>query len=707
MAKPLHEKLKEFLQDDPVQSGAQLRAYQRAQKISALLIDQKIPLEKALQELKQTSLPYFDHPTDRLYIDHQLAVLQELSQDPIVWKKIQNFSSSYLLPSVDATTLKKAILSALLIPLRQAIGSCFATAPAIMIQRHHVQMFVEDIEHLLSRGSIKRMIEGEEIAAPINSIPFQSNPLDLALLRSWEYTLATFSDYKLDFTKASQLNCLGMHPEQRGGIGQIIFSLISDKLEEANKTIQKYQSEVEENYHQLKMAESFFNEASSYTKAQRHKREWQIQSHQFDTSLHMRDDAHKLAKNYAGFFNFIADRIAVYFSEFFQEIYDPDLLQSKAALFEDTPAGFRLIYKHGRLDPSLWTTIKTAQEYIDSLTDFFKMIEGRIIADCDWDEGKEDIAAIMTEILLHLQESEFIETAQKRAIETHVKARTGAEHQTPWSYVSGGSMESLLKCYFKALNPIQKEQKTIQSCEELLIFFTETLKNAPPKLTTSPLYAHSPSHAFLLHPEFFKQAWLSKQFTYTWVKEQLIAPAQNFYENILLTPEDQAFLSVSFLLNPGSMDLKISEFRALLADQAPDKLTEIDSMLISSLPLYNPEQILKIAECELDKDQMSKVQTLLKGAQKITALELQDLFYALTKDPGFTDKLRTLGYLAPKPVFVGDTNWPNMLFAFAYNPGTHELGLWRTDPGFRIPKPMYIWQQDLTNGNWAILMQQF
>ena len=104
-------------------------------------------------------------------------------------------------------------------------------------------------------------------------------------------------------------------------------------------------------------------------------------------------------------------------------------------------------------------------------------------------------------------------------------------------------------------------------------------------------------------------------------------------------------------------------------------------------------------------DELTK--KLEQAEAKITALELQDLFYALTKNTGFTDKLRTLGYLPPKPLFVGDTNWPNMLFAFAYNPGTQELDLWRADPGFRLPKPMHIWHDDLTNGTWAILMHQF
>ena len=53
--------------------------------------------------------------------------------------------------------------------------------------------------------------------------------------------------------------------------------------------------------------------------------------------------------------------------------------------YDDCPAGFRLIYKHGRKDASTWTLIFNADQWIDSLTDFFRSIEQDLIAAYEWE----------------------------------------------------------------------------------------------------------------------------------------------------------------------------------------------------------------------------------------------------------------------------------------------------------------------------------
>ncbi len=45
-----------------------------------------------------------------------------------------------------------AILSALLCPLRQSVGSCFATAPAILVHEEQLELFLDDMQQLLYKG---------------------------------------------------------------------------------------------------------------------------------------------------------------------------------------------------------------------------------------------------------------------------------------------------------------------------------------------------------------------------------------------------------------------------------------------------------------------------------------------------------------------------------------------------------------------------
>ena len=671
-------------------------------------------LTDLIGELEKLPLPYFDYAIDRLYLEHQVAVLKILSKDSMLWKQVKQLRSSATAPNLPANGVQISVLTALLMPLRQVVGSCFATAPAMVIQRYHVELFLEDIEALLSRGQITRIISGQEFTAPINSTVFQNMPFNLALLRAWEYTLASFSDYNLDFYTHNLVACLGLRPEEEGGIGKVIFNYISEKLETQNALVQEHQKDVEQSYGQLKMEEYFFSEASSLEAARRAKSNWKLQSYQFESAQDRRDEAYNAAKHYAEFFKFIVENYQAHFSEFFQEVYDPLLGTCKADLFEDRPAGFRLVYKHGRRDPTTWTSITDRNSYIDALIDYVRMVEGRLIADCDWEEGKEEIVTITTLLIHQLEEDEFFLTAQKRSKQLHLQAKTQALEVTPWSYISGGSMEALLKCYFRTESSIQKEERIIESPQDLLIFWIETLKNAPAPLTNPclkdhqrSLYAYSPSHAFLLLPGLFKQSWTSKQFTYTWVRDMVVKPAILYYQDILLTPEEQDFIAdqikeVSGLtLKASRQDLNVANLGQFFADQSDD-ITTIDGCLMRFLPLYSQEAAHKVLHhLGVKSDPLPPM---------ITACDLADLAFALTKDEQIRTKLSALGYLPPRPLFVADTNWPNMWFAFAYNPGTQELDLWRSDPSFRNPKPMHVWRSELNGSSsksWGLIMRHF
>ena len=250
--------LQNLLGDDPLAYCSDECAYKRACSCAKKLIDQGVELEHLIDELKDVKLSSFDYAIDRIYLKHQISVLTILVKDTTLWPKIVQMSRSPGVTDLSAKELQKCVVTAMLTPLRQVVGSCFATAPAIAIQRYHVEMFLEDVDALLSRGQIKRVISGQECVAPLNSIAFQNTPFSLALLRAWEYTLACFCDYTIDFYSYSLVACLGMNAAEEGGIGRLVFEYISGKLNEQNAIISESQRDAEDAYGQLKIEEKFF-----------------------------------------------------------------------------------------------------------------------------------------------------------------------------------------------------------------------------------------------------------------------------------------------------------------------------------------------------------------------------------------------------------------------------------------------------------------
>lgn len=80
---------------------------------------------------------------------------------------------------------------------------------------------------------------------------------------------------------------------------------------------------------------------------------------------------------------------------------------------EDASAGFRLFYKHGRTDASLWTAIKTKKEFNQFLRDFFLARESLLFV-----QAKEQtiITEIVAAIVSHLHQSTFFLDKQQRPV---------------------------------------------------------------------------------------------------------------------------------------------------------------------------------------------------------------------------------------------------------------------------------------------------
>ncbi len=884
-----------FLTDQSsLQHSICFRGLRRAQIIASSLIDKKGEFQKSLLgrwiELFETEgyLFYADGFNDSSLTEHALAILKKLRDNPLLIPMLKRFQkplcSSWAEELVRQSLgiyhpngltdghIRIAALSALLTPLRQNVGSCFATAPAIFIQREQPENLLEDLLQLLILGKLKRIFGGVEYSVPLSpstgigdlrkaivspntmarvwlspglmhactvvgliqeglnweqkaeklkelvafelkgkknvtveqflhralldlyrlndsdiemaerlelahaktsklsqsyAAPDSFEKIDLAqklgrvekqaravfkgfcdhaLLKAWEFTLASFSEVKMEFSRWNLYSSLGLHHEESGGIGEIIYHHLEEKIAQANQDIQKYQTEYEIAFDQVRGTEALLKNAGSESEFRRLQAEFQSRVSHMRVCLEMRDKSYTIGSNYSNLFSFLVKQYDAKFPEYFQEIYDAEMQDVQGDIYNDSPAGFRLVYKHGRSDPALWTLIYNAEQYVDALANFFNATESAIAADCDWEGGDREVLGITSAIVNHVRTSLFLETALQRMAKAHLggKPSVKTEEKKPWVYTSGGTMTTLLKTYYRRQDELTEESRWVENETELLIFLIDCIKNQPPYVTDpfvknseKALLMASPSHTFVLHPSLrlYKEGWQEEGFTYTWVRDQVFSPSHQFYARMLLDAQEQQLLidlfsaELSPILNhhlhkkfsPTQDPLKIVAFRTKVLEclisaealQTPEHkriaADKIDSFLYQTLPIV-PGREFKVILRRLFADRFDeKISVamntfadspvplmsgkMIKEAAKLCWVKAhQKIGYSFDLHQHIAQHARFLNISAPTPFVFADTNWANFYFGFLINPGTGRLELWRMDRTASQGMPMSSWQ---------------
>lgn len=911
-----YDQLSNRLDSTRIQDSCSVRNILRTRRLANLLINDKGELITSL--LPRVIALLTEHlyslgpqrQYDNARQEHILKVLTDLRDNPELVRLLRQINKPYLHPLADQVirdTLqlppstpitdahaKRAALSAWMCYLRQNIGSCFATAPAIIVHDEQPELFLTDLYELLGTGRLKRTFGGIEYSAPLSSswglgdlhktvvlsqwvtqeysevwyapglivgleasglldkeMPSQdkvektkefvlrvfpewneSRPvvltssedilrrilmqhlginendlqaydarpkgmihsglmmqtssglggkgeacstfylkLDLAsnafkalsenaLLKTWEFTIASFAETKSEFTRWNLYYSLGFQPDAPGGIGQQLFEIVKRKVDECNHKVADLQFEYEQLYPHIKQLEVRIRHASSDAEAQWIRMEYQSRADEFYTLEELRNKMHAKAQTFANLYDLLIDSYDNLFPQYFQEVYDPDLHEVQVGPFDDTPAGFRLLYKHGRSNTAQWTKIKNPQEFIDALAHFFVATEAEISALPQLDGLQSEIADITTVIVTHVRSQEFLESSFYRMAVAHKMnpVKDPLEHldqipMKPWAYVSGGTMASLVSCYYRQEHKPTEVARWVENPMELLVFLVDSLKHIPYK-TMEPfskdpkksLLIHSPTHAFLLKPGStpFKEAWQTEAYTYTWIRDYLVRPMEQFVSSLTLNEEMMAFLIGCFVemvpINfqhyfkkvfsffSGSMSLQ--EFRFYILDHIASErglqharrgiLTpdDIDSVLYNCLPLFPQSQLLEKLTAiwngmpQFNEEMRQKLVQLseecsykLIGSRILSAQNLQNIAQAIvcsflgkTSLPSdypnaIIQAAQRLGFMMPNPIFFADTNWVKERFAFLVNPGTSSLELWRIDPSGRVGGPMSSWQE--------------
>lgn len=698
-----------------MQDSAAVRGLARVRKLVGRLINDKGELDKSVLgnaiELIKNSLYSLgpDRQFDTRHQEQLLSALVQLNESKEMQILLKNISSPYMnryaekliketlqLPPnsrVNDPETRRAALSVWLSLLRQSVGSCFATAPAIIVHDQQPPLMFKDLVEILATSRLKRIFAGVEHSAPLTTswgagdlrrpiilqhhtpeemtdvcsspgllaaleaaglmggklspkerlekakallIPFlkgepgeetihrilsaeellkrvilsalKMTPEDLneqesasksafagtmmmqtaasagsktaartnfytkfeaaciafksiadnALLKSWEFTLASFAETKTNFARWNLYSSLGLQPEEPGGIGHIIYTTLQTKLEQINRESEDVKIEYEQKLAHLRYLETRMRTGGGDKESEWLKSEYRTRRYEFEIIEERHNDLQAKARRYSNLMNVLIDFYSDLFPKFFQEVYDPDMHEISVGPYDDSPAGFRLLYKHGRANTAQWTRIKTPSEFIEALASFFVSTEIEISTSEEMVGLERELSDLTTAIVMQIRTPEFLETAFHRMARAHHVApiKNPLENldridKKPWAYTSGGTMGSLVSSYWKREQPPTDISRWVENPAELLVFLVDTMKTMPPKIAAEfesnpkkSLLIHSPTHAFLLKPGLrpFMDLWKSPEFTYTHIRDTLIKPAENFVSRISLTQDMAQYL---------------------------------------------------------------------------------------------------------------------------------------------------------------------
>lgn len=811
------------MDQSPVQDSFRYRAKYLGLKFANLLIDEKGELKReVLDELNRllnegSFILGPGREGDALIFGHIKRCLRELAEHrevgiairrfspPLCHKKADEVIRETLWPepirAVQTVHVRKAVIAAWLTFLRQTTGSCFATAPAILIQQNNPIQFFKDMYDLLSTGQLKRTMGGKEYSVPlslssgmgdlqkiggvspgvsvaldsvgIKMVPEKVRGLgsqtvemmlrmltmehaglteediqdeehlsqiqmtlllakqtavyyqkptergqkvaewkknfaracttfktftECALLRTWEYSIASFSDVKTEFARWNLYIGLGLHPDQKEGIGEFLYGLVNQHLQRCNAEIERVSKEYEQIVIAMDGLDGMMRSSVSDVRRNQLKSEWTFHSLSLNTLVEMRNQLIAKGESLVGFFSFLIEQYDQKLQESFQELFDPGLIGEEAHLYDDSFAGFRLVYKHGRLDASQWTPIYSGEQYVDSLRDFFSNVENEIVSPPHI--GKEMISEITTGLMQFVQQPEFLSSAIKRSKE---KGR-----KSPWDYISGGTLQTLLMAYCSRDRGF-KESALIPHSEEELIHFLSNRKNG------GPLLMHSPTHAFIFYPDLLSTQTANKK-NVQWNEAMQEHIAHRVSER-LPSEEKALFLHLFRQKNPAETRI---QFRTHLIDSLGAHIKQkeaiVDSVLYESFPLLSLPQAKEALQQILRSLGKNEIIRPLEGTYfgpfdlyQWVKMNLLQFFRkgvaSIDWDQKIAESMRYLD-LSPNAWMFADTNWSGWFFGFVINPATDRLELWRLNRTAIQGFPMIDWKQWLDAQNthsWILL----
>ncbi len=823
---------------------------------------------------------------ENLYRQHILFVLKKLFEDKNFSRQlnkifvpiqthIQKLILNTLLLSkntiLSLAHVKKAVLSALFTYLRQDIGSCFATAPAILIQQKYPEKMLKDLDDLISSGSLSRIVNKKVLTIPINLLNslgslntpiliknLGNNPIyslandpslqivffkinfinqqtadplkeclklldissiqnicknpdnyitaheiitlslaeyynfpikkinnfkldDLnkkekneyfsnlflaketfihinhnALLKSWELSLASLAEAEANFSKQHLAIALGINDFQDPfSIANTLNQVIEKEILTTNQDIEEAESKYNNLKGQINYIDTRLKHPINKQDSENLIAEFRLRRQELNRILSEWNEYQDKQKCLQTLSKFIINYYFDIFTNYFQALYDPEIVIINKNFYEDKLAGFRIFYTHGRKNVGTWTPLYSEDEFISALSNFFSITEIDLKEKNFSKKLDKEIEHCVREILSSIRKHDFLLGAFQRIASFYNEPlpknpidNSFMIKYKPWVYASGGSPNSFLKAYFQLEENPTTSLKQAESPQELLAFFADSIKDLPSITKNNYLNQNkaffltsSPTHLFLTDPsnKMFRKCWDNDWYSYTWIRDIWETQQKNFLSKTLLSQgaisrlleEVQQELIGNFhykqIFNEFFQDfnLNIPEFyKKTLKCFHENKIStskrieqDLASLLFNLVPLTREQQL---------KDNINNISQILSYTSKIsyekfqnfieqlipkfsfiTSKELLTLYKVLTIkasnsiyfDEDFhyriINAMRELSLLFPAPLILGDSNWEieYAYLGFIVHPGTQEIDFWRFSPEGSSGRPMPNWKK--------------
>lgn len=659
----------------------------------------ELALKKSLQRKNQYSLKNW-------FENHQLSVvsffksnpefISELTKisvkqlsDPIIEMII--LSSSEVKKDVAIEDILEALLLTAFFPLRQTIGSCFATSFVILLQNENKKIFLEELITLVTRNFLKRVIEGKDFLVPLNAniekeaAGFDEKKLTLLqkqladqkiksidlrflspppLLKAFEYTIASMTEFNLDSHTSSLFLSLGIDVKVNKGLGEKVYYLVERELQAVNEEAKEAHIEAQKALDVLNMTNSQLQNAYSEQKVQSLKAQgYSYQSH-LQAAIDRRDILIKEAEEVSKFFADWTEKIANHLKIYFQEVFDPLLKKEGEISYEDSPAGFRLVCKHGRENIRAWTLIENIKDYEKAFKEFFLNYEHILLQEFKTKRLKNLISSITSLSIQYVLDEYFEEEALKRL----KLQQTPYTYIKPWCYISGGTLKSVLGCFTAKTTHLKEIVMQPKDATELFVKLADFFKDSPARFqerfqqdTKRGLLVQSETHAFILKPGLkrFQLFWADQNFSYTTIRDNFLQPLQNFYQNIKI------------------------------------KNGQVEEILLSLQQEFGKKITLK----NLKPQTIPQLIQLIQDASPIPVNLLMGFFHRYVKEfyPDFP---------ALSSIPFADTNWPYFYFSFIVNPVSCQLEIWRESFDESVYLPMIEWGEQFHGKNgWVLFLE--
>lgn len=557
------------------------------------------------------------------------------------------------------------------------------------------------------------------------------------LLKSWEYTLATLADANNPSTLNHMRIALGWDAQDPQSIAHVIQQSVEQEIHNAQQLIEKCEQTYHEAHAQLDYIESRMkhplNAEDNKILLMDHIRFRQ----ELNQALYDWNSAQEKAKKLLALPSFILSFYTKILPQYFRSSYDA-FIQEFSSNYGDIPAGFRILFTHGRSHPHTWSPIYSLTEFITFLSEFFSSTEGDLLGKHGVLGLEKETSSLLDKVIAHLHKNTFQESAIIRILKAYqqpvpssILNNLDKIFHTPWVYVSGGTVDTLIQDYFENTGKPIQINKHPENAHELAAFFSDALKDLPSAIKnyledgSHHLIASSPTHVFSITAgsPLFREAWNNDWYSYTWLRDIWMKQQQDFLKNTILYEQDiytfidrfctkyslkkvtkdfHDFCSDYSLTLPDLYDKASRFLNKVLADfphhhalyhrrlahtlvqdvpyiseqQIPDVIENICGYLgLSSRITYEKfhsliEQFIPKLSLLSSQDIRHVMMGILMKSYRRIYFE-EDLFLRLTT----AMRHHQLSY--PAPLLFGDTNWAYSYFGFILHPGTQKIDLWK------------------------------